>query len=234
MSKTLSLTTLLSTSIISALLIVVVPTGATTLANKSKSPSDALANAKFKDVTLPEGTISLPVSKLPGYNLAIQKCTICHSADYIHHQPPGMDQKAWTNEVLKMKNSYGAPLSPSDIKSIGAYLSVIYGTAKADDPEIIKASKVPVSAPTAGKGINVQTLLSQNGCTGCHAIATKVVGPAFTEIAKKYQNDTAAISKLALSIQSGGSGKWGSMPMPPMSNVNDKQAQALAKFILKQ
>jgi hypothetical protein len=49
-----------------------------------------------------------------------------------------------------MQHSYGAPLSESDINSIGAYLSVVYGTAKADDPEIIKASKPPVSVPSSG------------------------------------------------------------------------------------
>jgi cytochrome c551/c552 len=232
MYKNLSLTTLLGSAIIGVLLTIVAPISAATIVSKEKSLSDERVNVK--EITLPESTISLPVSVLPGYNLALQKCTICHSVDYIHHQPPGMDQKAWTSAVLKMQHAYGAPISKSDINSIGAYLSVVYGTARADDPAIIKASKAPIIAVTADEAINVQTLLNQNGCIGCHAIDKKIVGPAFKSIAKKYKTDTDAISKLVLSIQNGGSGKWGSMAMPPMMNVNNKEAKALAKFILKQ
>lgn len=144
-----------------------------------------------------------------------------------------MDQKAWTNAVLKMQHSYGAPLSESDINNIGAYLSVMYGSAKADDPTIISASKSPISAPPSGEALDVQMLLTNNGCTGCHDINKTIIGPAFKSIAKKYNSDTGDISKLVVSIRNGGSGKWGNMAMPPM-NVNDKEAQALAEFILKQ
>lgn len=144
-----------------------------------------------------------------------------------------MDQKAWTNAVLKMQHSYGAPLSESDINNIGAYLSVMYGSAKADDPTIISASQLPVSAPPSGEALDVQVLLTNNGYTDCHDINKTIIGPAFKAIAKKYQSDTGAISKLVVSIRNGGSGKWGNMAMPPM-NVNDIEAQALAEFILKQ
>ncbi len=200
----------------------------------SVSQPYASTDTTIKKISLPASTISLPVSKLPGYNLALQKCTICHSVDYIHHQPPGMDQKAWTSAVFKMQHSYGAPINESDINSIGAYLSVVYGTAKTDDPKIIEASKSTVSSSLSTEIIDVQVLLTNNGCTGCHDINKKIVGPAFKSIANKYKADTDAISKLVLSIQHGGSGKWGSMAMPPMMNVNNEQAEALAEFILKQ
>lgn len=229
MSNNTSFATLLSPTIVSTLLTIVVLSGI----SPSVSQAYASVDPTIKKITLPASTISLPKSELPGYNLALQKCTICHSVDYIHHQPPGMDQKAWTNAVLKMQHSYGAPISESDISSIGAYLSVVYGSAKADDPEIINASKPPVSAPPSGEALDVQVLLTNNGCTGCHDINKKIVGPAFKSIAKKYKAETDAIKKLVVSIQSGGSGKWGNMTMPPM-NVNDKQAEALAAFILKQ
>lgn len=238
MSNNTSLTTLLGPVIIGALLIIVVIAGIASLvsepnASQPNAPKNVLIVNEIKEITLPESKISLPVSELPGYNLALQKCTICHSVDYIHHQPPGMDQKAWTNAVLKMQHSYGAPLSESDINSVGAYLSVVYGTAKANDPEVIEASKPPAGAPSSDKTNDVQSLLTMSGCTGCHAIETKIVGPAFKAIAKKYKADTDAISKLVLSIQNGGSGKWGSMAMPPM-NVDNAQAETLAEFILKQ
>ena len=229
MSNNKSLTTLLSSSFIGSLLTIVVLAGI----SLSVSQAYAAVETTIKKITLPASTITLPKSTLPGYNLALQKCTICHSVDYIHHQPPGMDQKAWTSAVLKMQHSYGAPLSESDINSIGAYLSVVYGSAKADDPTIISASQSPISTPASGEALDVQVLLTNNGCTGCHDINKTIVGPAFKAIAKKYKSDTGAISKLVVSIRNGGTGKWGNMAMPPM-NVNEKQAQALAEFILQQ
>ncbi|HBY85623.1 MAG TPA: cytochrome C552 [Colwellia sp.] len=224
-----SLTRLLNSVFIGSILTIVILTGI----SPSVSQANTADDTAIKKITLPASTITLPKSTLPGYNLALQKCTICHSVDYIHHQPPAMDQKAWTSAVLKMQHSYGAPISESDINSIGAYLSVVYGSAKADDPTIINASQIPVSVPPSDEALDVQVLLTNNGCTGCHDINKTIVGPAFKAIAKKYSSDTGAISKLVVSIQNGGTGKWGNMAMPPM-NVNNKEAQALAEFILKQ
>jgi len=94
-----------------------------------------------KQIKLPAETATLPASILPGYRLATQQCVICHSVDYIRFQPPGMNQAQWTAEVAKMKHAYGAAwLSEADIKSIGAYLAVVYGSAKATDREILAVS----------------------------------------------------------------------------------------------
>ena len=95
-----------------------------------------------KQVTVPAETAELPKSELSGYNLATQKCIICHSVDYIQYQPPGMNQVQWTAEVAKMKRSYGALLSEAEIKSIGAYLAVVYGTAKSTDSKVMAVSVV--------------------------------------------------------------------------------------------
>ncbi len=98
--------------------------------------------AESKQITLPAETAELPVSELPGYKLATQKCVMCHSVDYIAFQPPGMNQVQWTAEVAKMKRAYGAWLSEAEIKSIGAYLAVVYGTAQATDSNVLAASVI--------------------------------------------------------------------------------------------
>ena len=98
------------------------------------------AYAAPKQINLPSDTDVLPKSSLPGYQLATQKCMMCHSVDYIRYQPPGMNQAQWTAEVAKMKNAYGAWLNETEIKSIGAYLAVVYGTAKATDSEVLAVS----------------------------------------------------------------------------------------------
>jgi mono/diheme cytochrome c family protein len=93
----------------------------------------AAAGAAAAGITLPPDNSKLRPSTLPGYALAQQKCGICHSADYISHQPPGLGQADWTAEKGKMQHSYGAPLSPDEIALIGADLAVAYGSAKASD-----------------------------------------------------------------------------------------------------
>ena len=51
-----------------------------------------------------------------------------------------MNQAQRTAEVAKKEYSYGAWLSEAEIKSIGAYLAVVYGTAKATDRKILQVS----------------------------------------------------------------------------------------------
>ena len=195
-----------------------------------------LAHAAPKQIILPPETAKLRKSRLPGYTLATQQCLICHSADYINFQAPGMNQQQWTKEVFKMQHSYGAQLSKADARSIGAYLAVAYGSAKATDASIIAASKpeLVTETLTADTTINVPDLLESNACLSCHAIDQHIVGPAFREIALKYKSATQAQSKLATTMQKGSVGKWGEIPMPAISNLSNTQANALAAFVLKQ
>lgn len=71
-------------------------------------------------------------------------------------------------------------------------------------------------------------------CTACHAIDKKVVGPAWQDVANKYKGDAAAADKLQVKVSKGGSGNWGTMPMPPNDAAGKKQAEIkeLVSFIL--
>jgi mono/diheme cytochrome c family protein len=102
-----------------------------------------VAHAQPRQITLPRDTSRLRPSKLPGYAIAQQKCGICHSADYINFQPPDMTQAQWTAETTKMRQAYGAPLDDQEIRSVGAYLAVAYGSASVTDPGVIEASGQP-------------------------------------------------------------------------------------------
>lgn len=194
----------------------------------------AAVHATPVEITLPTETAALRESNLPGYTLAQQKCSVCHSVDYINFQPPGMNLEQWTAEMTKMQHSYGAPINEQEIKSIGAYLAVAYGSAKDSDAAVIAAStpKESPKAATDASTIDVDELLNANACLGCHAIDTKIVGPSFHDIAAKYAGQADAESSLAGSIKNGGAGKWGTMPMPPMTGLSDAQAKALAVYIL--
>lgn len=57
------------------------------------------------DIQLLPETVQLKPSKLAGYVVAQQKCGICHSADYVAYQPPGMNQTQWTAKMAKMQHT---------------------------------------------------------------------------------------------------------------------------------
>jgi hypothetical protein len=80
-----------------------------------------------RTIRLPPETAVLRSSLLPGYEIAVQKCGICHSADYVNLQPPGMSVTQWTAELTKMRNAYGAPLDEIDINLLSVYLATAYG-----------------------------------------------------------------------------------------------------------
>lgn len=75
-------------------------------------------------------------------------------------------------------------------------------------------------------------LAQKNACMACHAVSTKVVGPAYQDVAKKYKGQKDAEATVTASIKKGGSGKWGAVPMPPQAALSDADAKALAKWIL--
>jgi mono/diheme cytochrome c family protein len=83
-------------------------------------------------IVLPAETVMLRRSTLPGFGIAQEKCGICHSADYIAYQPPGMTLKQWTAEVVKMQHNYGAPIADEEIKQLAVYLASVYGDAATD------------------------------------------------------------------------------------------------------
>jgi len=77
-----------------------------------------------------------------------------------------------------------------------------------------------------------EDLLKKSGCTACHAIDKKLVGPAYVEVAAKYKGDAGAAAKLADKVKKGGSGVWGPVPMPPNPQVKDDDIKTMITYIL--
>lgn len=75
-------------------------------------------------------------------------------------------------------------------------------------------------------------LAQKQGCTACHAVDKKVIGPAYQEVAKKYTGNKEASATVLKSIREGGTGKWGQIPMPAQPNLSEADAKALAAWIL--
>ena len=82
--------------------------------------------------------------------------------------------------------------------------------------------------------VDMPELAKKNGCVACHKIDTKLVGPSWVDIANKYKGDKDAADKLLVKVSKGGSGAWGTMPMPPQDAAGKKQddMKELVKFIM--
>jgi cytochrome c len=94
-------------------------------------------------------------------------------------------------------------------------------------------------------------LAKKNGCTACHAIDHKVVGPAWMDVAKKYKGvktykysnagsaapgakEYPLVEGLMMKVSKGGHGNWGSAAMIPNDPAGKKQAdiKELVEFVL--
>ncbi len=77
-----------------------------------------------------------------------------------------------------------------------------------------------------------EALAKSSNCLACHTVDNKIIGPAFKDIAAKYEGDDGAIATLTDKVKNGGSGAWGDMPMPPNAAVSDADIETLVNWIL--
>jgi cytochrome c len=87
---------------------------------------------------------------------------------------------------------------------------------------MIAGSALAADMPAVGKA----------KCGACHAVDTKKVGPAWSDVAKKYKGDKDAAAKIAANITKGGSFGWKMSSMPPRGlGATDAEIKTLADFI---
>ena len=82
---------------------------------------------------------------------------------------------------------------------------------------------------------NPQPLLwmSTSTCFNCHAAKTKLIGPSFELIARRYPDNPISAETLANKIINGSSGTWGDVKMPPHPDLKIGQAREIVRWILK-
>lgn len=74
-------------------------------------------------------------------------------------------------------------------------------------------------------------LIGSKGCTACHAIDKKLIGPSYIDVSKKYEATEAIIDTLAYKVINGGKGVWGEVPMTA-NNVTPEEAKLAVTYIL--
>src|SRR5262245_29704249 len=98
----------------------------------------------------------------------------------------------------------------------------------------LKIGVVIASAVASQAAFANADLAKAKNCMACHAVANKLVGPAFKDVAAKYAGQKDAEDKLAQKVMKGGSGTWGAIPMPANPQVTDAEARTLVKWVLAQ
>ena len=85
---------------------------------------------------------------------------------------------------------------------------------------------------TGSIAADMPDLAKKYGCTNCHKIDKKVMGPAWQDVANKYKGDAGAAAKLNNVVLNGSKGSWGPIPMPATKKISEAEAGELVTFIL--
>jgi cytochrome c len=82
--------------------------------------------------------------------------------------------------------------------------------------------------PDYQKGL---ALVAGSDCLTCHKTSEKNIGPAYKDVAAKYDNTEENVKMLASKIIKGGSGNWGAIPMTPHPQLKEEDVEAMVKYI---
>jgi cytochrome c len=96
-------------------------------------------------------------------------------------------------------------------------------------PTATAAAAAAVARPAATPP--ALALTQRLGCSVCHGVENRIVGPGFRDVAKKHAERGDAVDYLVRKITSGGSGVWGAIPMPPQALSGD-DAKTIAQWLI--
>lgn len=96
------------------------------------------------------------------------------------------------------------------------------------DNNVVNGNATPAGELGEGK-----RLIASFDCQTCHMPDTKVVGPSFMAISKRYPDGEGPAQNLARSIVSGSRGVWDTtVAMPAHPNISFNDALKMTRYIL--
>lgn len=122
-------------------------------------------------------------------------------------------------------------------KYLVAIALMVFIGACSSNPSENKSDAAATAAPANDLSANPDyqkgiALIAKSDCLTCHKTDTKNIGPAYKDVAAKYENTEANVTLLATKIMKGGTGVWGQIPMTPHAAMSEEDARALAKYVL--
>ncbi|MDP1679837.1 MAG: c-type cytochrome [Candidatus Nitrotoga sp.] len=187
---------------------------------------------KASEMTLPASTVATPtapekIGKLPKTKDDIKDELVSRKKVTSAEQPPpiiaGQPMLTPTKEKMPEK----------------AVLESV-----APKPSTPAKTEMPITVNDGMEGGSLSreeglALANKSGCLVCHKIETKLVGPAWRDVSKRYKGDHEAKARLIAKVKAGGKGNWtevtGGIAMPPNSpRVSDENIEKLVIFVLSQ
>jgi cytochrome c len=186
-------------------------------------------------------------------------CDGCHGGGAVGWEGPSLVDGRWRyggadEEVFKSifygrpkgMPAYGGVLGVDGVWMIVKYLKSqavpsVVPTTNYDElmkPTTASVSPAGESPPPRGSekqpdSADPSSKIAQYGCTACHAVDHKVVGPAFKDVAAKYHGQDVQ-QRLEEKVKNGGVGVWGQIPMPPNTGVPAAEVHDIVTWVLKQ
>jgi cytochrome c len=188
---------------------------------------------KVSETASPESTLATPTapdktgSKLPKTNDNIK------------------DELSSSKKVLNVEQSApiiaGQPILSPTVKK-APEKAVLESTALKPSSPTKTEMPLTLNKGTGGGSLSREeglALANKSGCLVCHKIETKLIGPAWRDVSKRYNGDTDAKARLIAKVKMGGKGNWtdvtGGIAMPPYSpRVADEDIEKLVTFVLSQ
>ena len=98
--------------------------------------------------------------------------------------------------------------------------------------KVFVACALTAGLTLAGAAQANEKLAQSSGCTTCHNLDKKVLGPSYKDVAAKYKGNKGAEADLIKKVKAGGKGVWGEVPMPPNAHVKDEDIKTIVQWIL--
>ena len=136
--------------------------------------------------------------------------------------------KSFDYEV-KVKDKEDGSLADGSITPEQVSVKIDYLPEGFDKIEMAQGHRSADASTTKIKGLK---FIEANDCKACHAKDKKSIGPAYVQIAKKYQGSKIAMETLTKKIIAGGSGVWGEVPMAGHPQLSTDDAAEMTKYIL--
>ncbi|MBM3869890.1 MAG: carbohydrate-binding protein [Verrucomicrobia bacterium] len=206
-------------------------------------PTSAATNAPGKA----SASSPAPVAKLVA-STAEAKLTVPQPGNYIVELRVSDDQGASSKTTLPLIVGNTAPsvrfIAPvdGDFFTPGKPLAYKIAVTDAEDgtstqnDELMDARVFMTAKFSKGDGKDAVdepglALMKQSDCFNCHAVETKVVGPAFLQVANKYRGQAGALDASVQRVIKGSSRVWGEVPMLPHEGLTTDQVQLMVRWV---
>lgn len=215
-------------------------------APRSLTPDDTYALVAFilsigevvpDDFVLSDANIAQVQAKMPNRNGMTRK----HGFWNVKDKPDVNGSSCMTNCVAFVQIGSTLPDHARNAHGNIADQNRLYGPYRGADTTKPPIAKLPGASgeglahasDTHANAIKGPAALFKNeNCSACHAQNAKLVGPSIADISAKYQGQGDAVDKLMNKVKNGGSGVWGSIPMPPQAQLSDEDRRTLVVWVL--